>query len=158
MITKDQHLLNMALWQARYSRDPNTKVGAILVSTRGHQVGACNHLPKGCFDNPLEILEDRPRKLQAIVHAEMAAICEAARGGVPTEDATLYIACTDDTRNVWGGCPCTNCAKHVVNAGIKRVVTYERKTGFSKWHEELELAEGWLKNAGIEVTYVPYQE
>lgn len=47
------------------------------------------------------------------VHAEINTICQAARFGVSTEGSTLYAYC---------GYPCTDCAKEIINAGIKRVV------------------------------------
>ena len=50
-----------------------------------------------------------------IVHAEMAAICDAARKGTPVKGATLY--CTTF--------PCHICARHIVASGIKRVVYIE---------------------------------
>src|SRR5205807_7878392 len=50
-----------------------------------------------------------------IVHAEMAAICDAAMRGVPIRDSTLY--CTTF--------PCHMCARHIIAAGISRVVYIE---------------------------------
>jgi deoxycytidylate deaminase len=50
-----------------------------------------------------------------IIHAEMSAICDASRKGVPIEGATLY--CTTF--------PCHICAKHIVASGIRRVVYLE---------------------------------
>lgn len=47
------------------------------------------------------------------VHAEMNVVLQAARLGIATEGATLYCYC---------GVPCKDCAKELINAGIKRVV------------------------------------
>lgn len=158
MITeRDMNLLYDALVEAGKSLDPNTKVGAAIALHGGDIVFGHNHLPAG-VPNQEEVLRHRASKLQAIVHAEMDALCRAASAGHSTRNGTIYIACTDDTDEVWGGCPCTNCAKHVIQAGIKRVVTFRRKSGFSKWHTELELAEDWLTRAGVQVTYVPVTE
>lgn len=49
------------------------------------------------------------------VHAEMSAITDAARRGVPTQGATLFTTTF----------PCHNCARHIVAAGVKRVVFIE---------------------------------
>jgi deoxycytidylate deaminase len=81
------------------------------------------------FGNPKEIMEqllsERPgikdSKLMdllefgRVIHAEMSAISDAARLGLPTKDATLYSTAF----------PCHMCAKHIVAAGIERVVFLE---------------------------------
>ncbi len=50
-----------------------------------------------------------------MTHAEMSAICEAARNGLKIQDATMYVTTF----------PCHNCSKHIIASGIKRVVYIE---------------------------------
>lgn len=153
LMETDRSLLRRALRQAGFSPDPNTKVGCTLAIGE-HVLYGYNHLPRAIPDAPA-ILADRTRKLQAIVHAEMDVICKAARACVSTVGATLYTAATDDSGAVWGGPPCTNCCKHVIQCGITRVVTYRRKS-ISWWSDELDQSERWLEQAGVELCYLPY--
>lgn len=67
-----------------------------------------------------------------VVHAEMEAILSCAREGIPTADSTLY--CTTF--------PCHNCAKHIIDAGIKRVVyvePYPKSRALEHHSESIEL-------------------
>lgn len=70
-------------------------------------------------------------------HAEINSICNAARNGVATDGATLY--CKFE--------PCFDCAKAVINAGIKRVVCERRYHAAAKSRELLE-------QAGVELVVV----
>lgn len=67
-------------------------------------------------------------------HAEMNAISWAARTGIATENADMWVSCT----------PCLNCAKLIINAGIKHVYALD----------EYRITEGveLLKQAGVEIT------
>lgn len=58
-------------------------------------------------------------------HAEINAICQAARTGIPIDGATLYCKLA----------PCYNCAKALINAGIKRIVAEKR------YHQDQEAVE-----------------
>lgn len=71
------------------------------------------------------------------VHAEQNAICQAARLGIPLENATLYCRMT----------PCRTCAMLIINCGIIRVVS-ERK-----YHDAAE-SEKMFMEAGIQLEYV----
>ena len=142
--------LKAALRAAHHSPDPNTKVGAVIV--RDHAVVSIgwNDLPGGIDPS---VLTDRARKLEAIIHAEQWAICNAAAVGRATEGATLYIVATDDTGETWGGPPCTECLKHVIAARIKRVVAPPQKA-VSRWRENLELARVRMERVGMELVEV----
>lgn len=140
--------LQTALGASQYSKDPNTRVGAVIVSDNRRVSMGWNALPPGLSD---DLLQDRSLKLQAIVHAEMMALL--CRGLMSVEGATLYLAATDDTGLVFGGPPCTDCMKHLMAAGISNVVTYPQK-GFSKWTENLAISRGWMRLAGIELVEV----
>lgn len=103
----------MAKAESLKSNDPNTKVGAVLlaqnrlgkymVSARGH-----NHIvDKG---DPASF--DRPLKYDRVIHAEVMAIAEAARMGVGTFRAIVYVTHP----------PCKECAKLIRAAGVIAVV------------------------------------
>lgn len=144
----DDGFLRIALDWARFSKDPNTKVGALIIGPdREPRSAGFNGFPRGIADD--DRLQDRDLKLRIIVHAERNAICNAARIGVALKGSTLYIACTDDSGLVWGGPPCTACAIEVIQAGIARIVSYPFKGGFSHWRSDLEFARGLLAEAGV---------
>lgn len=129
-ITRDEMLMEIARIVARRSTCNRAQVGAVvaqdgrIVST-GY-AGAPSGLPH-CSPETCNTSAPCTRT----VHAEAGAISYAARSGIRLEGATLY--CTH--------CPCIDCAKLIINTGIKRVIYGQayRKT------EGLEL----LRTVGI---------
>jgi dCMP deaminase len=145
----DRHFLRLALECASMSKDPNTRVGAVIVGPdREVRSTGFNGFARGIADTP-ERLNDRDTKLKLIVHAERNAILNAARIGVSVKDCTLYLAATDDSGLVWGGPPCTHCTIEVIQTGIVQVVSYPMKDGPSKWKEDLQQAQALLDKAGL---------
>ncbi|UQS95128.1 hypothetical protein Pam3_57 [Pseudanabaena phage Pam3] len=95
-------------YAATGSRDPSTKVGAVVTNADGLIVGGgFNDFPPGIPDH---WWEDRELKYRGVVHAEANAILEAGRfhclGG------TIYVSAH----------PCRDCAKLIVASGLKKVV------------------------------------
>src|SRR3712207_92856 len=81
----DGYFMVVARAVASKSKDPSTKVGALIVDpSRVIRASGFNGFPRGVLDLP-ERLADREKKLTMVVHAEMNAICNAARVGVPLE-------------------------------------------------------------------------
>jgi len=153
----NKHFLNLAFEHARMSKDPNTRVGAVIVGPDREVVSTgFNGFPRGIADTP-ERLCDRDEKLRLVIHAEMNAIINAARIGVSVKGCSLYLAATDDSGMIWGGPPCTRCAVHVIQAGITRVVSRPMKAGFSKWHDDLAVSGALLLEAGVSVIEFPNQ-
>lgn len=153
----DDGFLTMALlWAKKMSKDPNTKVASVLVGADSRDVISIgfNGFPMGVADLPTR-LADRDLKNRLTVHAERNAIALAARKGHATGGATLYLACTDDTKEVWGGCPCTNCTIEIIQAGIVEIVTYPFKETPSKWRADVEFAQSIAWEAGLRIRYVP---
>jgi dCMP deaminase len=144
------HFLRLCLEHARMSKDPSTRVGAVIVGPdREVRSAGFNGFPRGLADTPAR-LADRDTKLRLIVHAEINALCNAARIGTPLKGCTLYLAATDDGGQVWGGAPCTRCTVELIQAGIVRVVSLPFKAGGSKWAEDIAYARGVLAEAGVE--------
>jgi dCMP deaminase len=106
----DLYFMLLAEIAGSMSKDPSTKVGAVL--TRAHRVISTgyNGFPSGFPDTKHNW--ERPQKYGFVVHAEMNAILLAARNGVFTDGCTLYASFF----------PCDNCCKHIVQAGIVEVV------------------------------------
>ena len=126
----DKRYLEMAHVWAKNSYCIRRKVGALLVKNRMIISDGYNGTPAG-FEN---ICEDETDKTKSyVLHAEANAITKVAKSGNSSEGATLYI--TDS--------PCVECAKLIIQSGIKRVV-FDRKYRIT---DGLDL----LHRAGIEV-------
>lgn len=131
------------------SKDPSTKVGAVIVGPdREIRSTGFNGFPRGIADTD-ERLNNREVKLSLVVHAEMNAILNAARIGMPMKGCALYLAATDDSGIVWGGAPCTRCTVEIIQSGITEVVSRPLKSVPSRWKESVKTARSLLEEAGI---------
>lgn len=141
---KDAKLLIEACRHAaNFSTDPSTQNGALLVSMMGEVVLAANTMPD--IESKPERLE-RPKKYFYIEHAERNVIYAAAKAGVRTEHATLY-------------CPwfaCADCARAIIQAGIKRVVGHivPYMQTPDRWKESVQAADEMLQEAGVIRSYL----
>lgn len=127
--------LQTARAMALHSRDPSTRVGASIIGRDGEVTGGFNQLPKGTGP---EVWEVRARKLELVIHAEMAALL--ATTTFVSRGATLYVTAP----------PCRRCAVHIVRAGISRVV-HHPWTGPDEWLAEMEDAHHILRRAEVAV-------
>lgn len=104
----DEYFMTEATTALSRSPDPSTKHGAIIVNSRNRPVGqGYNGFPSGGDESIYPTI--RPDKYVFIIHAEANAILNCT---FPPDGCTLYIT----------GVPCNNCMKHIIQAGIKRVV------------------------------------
>lgn len=145
----DRYFLNLAIETARMSKDPSTRVGAVIVGPdREVRSMGFNGLPRGVKDTD-ERLNDREMKLSFIVHGELNAILNAARIGVSTKNCTLYLAAIDASGRIWGGAPCIRCTVEIIQAGITEIVAPPMKDTPSRWAHSVELSKQILHEAGI---------
>lgn len=146
-----QHFLQTALLQAQMSKDPSTRVGAVIVGPdKEIRSTGYNGFPRGILDSE-ERLNNRELKNLLMVHAETNAILSAARVGIPVKDCTLYLCAQNtETGEIWGGAPCIRCTVEVINAGLKRIITYPFKNVPSRWKENIEFSQKILREADIE--------
>lgn len=113
-ISWDEYFMGVAHLAALRSKDPNTQVGCCIISD-DHKILSMgyNGLPKGCDDDtfPWEREGDTlDTKYPYVVHSELNAILNF-RGGT-LEGSTLYVSLF----------PCNDCAKAIIQAGIRTVV------------------------------------
>ena len=111
-INWDEYFMGVAMLAARRSKDPNTQVGACIVSTDNIIISTgYNGMPKGCSDDefPWE-REGLETKYPYVVHAELNAILNA--NGRDLRGSRLYVALF----------PCNECAKAIIQSGVKEVV------------------------------------
>jgi dCMP deaminase len=126
----DQRYLEMAEIWAKNSYCKRRQVGALLVKDRMIISDGYNGTPSG-FEN---ICEDENGVTKPyVLHAEANAITKVAKSGNSSQSATLYVTAS----------PCMECAKLIIQAGIKRVV----------YKDEYRISDGvdLLRKAGIEV-------
>ena len=113
----DRRFIELAKHISTYSKDPSTKVGAIIVNDNHLVVGmGYNGFPRGVEDSE-ERLNDREQKYAMVVHAEANAILMA---GHKCRGATLYVYPSFVLPPI-----CNECAKLVIQSGIREVVGYE---------------------------------
>ena len=134
------------------SKDPSTKVGAVVLDDDYNiLVTGYNGFPRGVQDDPVR-LSNRELKLKFVSHAEANAIAQAARVGAKLYGSTLVVT------NLY---PCTNCAKLIVQAGIKTVLAPKMSNEDAvsinqQWFEEAAYSEKIFAESGVEVIY--YEE
>ncbi|MDD7100964.1 MAG: dCMP deaminase family protein [Bacteroidaceae bacterium] len=133
----DKRYLRMAHIWAENSYCIRRKVGALLVKDGTIISDGFNGTPSG-FEN---ICEDENNVSKPyVLHAEANAITKIARSSQNSDGATLYVTAS----------PCIDCAKLIIQSGIRRVV----------YGEKYRLDDGirLLERAGIETTYMDLQE
>ena len=111
-INWNEYFMGVAMLAARRSKDPNTQVGACIVSPENIIISTgYNGMPKGCSDD--EFPWDRTgeeTKYPYVVHAELNAILNAS--GRSLKGSRLYVALF----------PCNECAKAIIQSGVSEVV------------------------------------
>lgn len=137
----DQYFIDIADVVRTKSKDPSTKVGAVIVGTEKQIVSTgFNGMPRSIAETDPSRWE-RPVKYQYLCHAERNAIDNAARTGVSLLGCTLYLA---------GFLfPCTECAKSIIQSGIGRVCTTNNQEIPEAWADDLDFSTVLLSEAGI---------
>ena len=129
----DQRYLKMAAIWSFNSYCKRRKVGALLVKDKMIISDGYNGTPSG-FENVCE--DENNHTKPYVLHAEANAITKVAKSGNSSDGATMYVTSS----------PCLECAKLIIQAGIKRVVyteNYRSEDGINL-----------LKRAGIEIKNV----
>lgn len=137
----DHRFLDLARYISSWSKD-TTKIGAVIADNdKSHDVVSMgyNGFPRGFFDGG-ERLKDRIEKYKYTVHGEMNAIYAAAREGKSLSDNSLY---------VYGLPVCQECAKGIIQVGIKRVVVNTMDAP-QHWMVSCMKAAEFFKEAGVE--------
>ena len=114
-ISWDEYFMGIAMLAACRSKDPNTQVGACIVSQDNIIISTgYNGMPKGCsddvfpWDRSAQIENDT--KYPYVVHAELNAILNA--NGRDLRGSRIYVALF----------PCNECAKAIIQSGVKEVL------------------------------------
>lgn len=134
--------LKLAEFYSQWSKDPSTKVGAVIVDDNGIVRGmGYNGFPRGVKDTP-ERYENRELKYKLIVHAEVNAVLNST-GSV--RGCSIYVWPTLMIPNI-----CPECCKAVIQSGIKNVIGWKGETT-PRWQEMAHLSEMMLREAGVSI-------
>lgn len=134
----DDYFMGIALLSAQRSKDPSTQVGACIVDADNKIVGiGYNGFPRGCSDDALpwarKAADVKDTKYPYVVHAEVNAILNST---VKLHDARMYVALF----------PCNECAKMIIQAGIKELVYLSDKYAET---DSVVTAKRMLQMAGV---------
>lgn len=146
-ISWDDYFMGVALLSAKRSKDPNTQVGACIVNEDKKIVGVgYNGFPSGLDDDNLpwtregDFLET---KYPFVCHAELNAILNSTRS---LKGCTIYVALF----------PCNECAKAIIQSGIKEIVYLSDKYQHTK---EVIASKMMLNQAKVKLRrLIPNQE
>jgi dCMP deaminase len=137
----DKRYLALAKEVASWSKDPSTQVGAVTVGNKKEGLSqGFNGFPRGIIDSE-DRYNNRETKYKYVVHAEMNAIYNATYSGVSLDGAVLY---------VYGLPICSECAKGIIQVGIKKVII-EKSKELDNWNESVALSQEMFDEAGVEL-------
>lgn len=119
-ISWDEYFMGIAMLSAERSKDNSTQVGACIVNSDKKIISVgYNGMPTGCIDDEMPWERDGETFLDTkypfVCHAELNAILNSNIGNL--SGCTVYVTLF----------PCNECAKAIIQSGIKRVVYYSNK-------------------------------
>jgi dCMP deaminase len=140
-ISWDEYFMGIAMNSSMRSKDPSTQVGACIANPNKKVVSiGYNGMPNGVDDDlvPWGHGEGLESKYLYVAHAELNAILNAKDGSALT-NTTLYVTLF----------PCNECAKAIIQSGIKEVVYHE-----DKYHQEIsaQASRKLFSLAGVKLT------
>lgn len=137
-MNKKNKYMKLAQFFSEWSKDPRTKVGAVIIGENGQVLSqGYNGFPRGIKDTE-ERLNNREIKNKLVTHAEENALYNALLNNANIENSTIY---------VYGLHVCHNCAKGIIQSGIKDVVMLETKV--NDWTESTTLAKEMFEESGV---------
>ena len=140
-ISWDEYFMGVALLASYRSKDPNTQVGACIVSPDKKILSTgYNGFPMGCSDDEFPWEREgnaNDTKYPYVVHAELNAILNAS--GKDLHGATCYVALF----------PCNECAKAIIQSGIKEVIYLSDKYAET---DGVKASKRMLTSAGVKLT------
>jgi dCMP deaminase len=124
---------------ADWSKDPSTQVGACVVNEDKQVLSlGFNGFPRGVEDNHLRLV-DRETKYKFVSHAERNALDNAY---IDVKGSTMYSTLF----------PCNECAKGIIQKGIKTVVTTH--PDLDRTHNNLDESLQMFSEAGVEIIFI----
>lgn len=144
MTNWDKRFISLTEHISKWSKDKNTGTGAVIVDSEKRVISmGYNGFPSGANDG-IDSRYDRPQKYLYTEHAERNAIYNASRIGASLKGCTMYL--------MWF--PCADCARAIIQSGVKRLVCYEPDLSNQKWGNHFKVAVELLNECGVEVKYL----
>ena len=145
----DRLFFRLVYEYASKSKDPSSRIGAIIVKDKRPILFGYNGFPEGVEDTP-ERLNNREEKYMLVEHAERNALDMATRFGIKTEGGILYTQVH----------PCASCAKGIIQSQIKEIVLHQpadeyfrgRPAGVN-WKKDHEYSKMMFIEAGVKIRY-----
>lgn len=133
-------LMDQAKITAAESPNRVRKVGCVMVAANGERISAPNTFPRGVRD--IDERHEGDGRFIWMEHAERTVLLAAARRGVATDGATMVTTLY----------PCIDCARAIVGAGIKHLVTPEPDFNEPSWGEAFRISKIILEEGGVAFT------
>ena len=144
-INWDDLFMSMVYLIAMKSKDESTHIGAVVVGP-DHEIRSVgyNGFPRGINDYVAK-RQERPLKYKFFEHGERNSIYNAALIGVSLKNCKMYT----------NGIPCTDCARAIIQSGIKEVVVDEEWNDGNKgrWKGEADLTLIMFNESNVKVRY-----
>jgi len=141
MTNWDKRFMELAHHISTWSKDKSRQVGAVIISDEKRVVSmGYNGFPSGINDT-IEERHTRPAKYKWTEHAERNAIYNAGKYGAILKDTIMYVTLF----------PCTDCARAIIQAGVKKLITTEPNFYDSKYGEDFRVSKEMLNEAGVEI-------
>lgn len=143
MANWNKRFIELSKHIANWSKDKSIGTCAIIADEDNRIVSiGYNGFPTGCNDEVAERFE-RPAKYLYTEHAERNAVYNAARLGVVTKGCTMFL--------MWF--PCADCARAIIQSGIKKLVCYKPDLDTPKWGEHFKVAIEMFNECNVEIEY-----
>lgn len=144
----NQWFMKMAYLAAYRSKDPSSKYGAVIIRGRNPISFGYNGICIG-VDDKVKERSVRPEKYKYYEHAERNAIYNAARNGIATAGCYMYVF----------GVPCCDCARSIIQSGIKEVWLHKQCIDAEKilrpsdniYVSQVETSLEMFKEAGVDI-------
>lgn len=141
----DEYFMNLAYLVAMKSKDESTHIGAVVVGP-DNEVRSLgyNSFPRGINDDVIE-RQERPEKYYWFEHAERNSIYNATLLGTSLKGCRMYT----------NGIPCMDCARAIVQAGIKEVIVdeYWDDNNYDIWIENANRTKVLFNESGVKIRF-----
>ena len=127
-----------------FSKDPDKKVGCLILSKETYRILATgiNGFPRHLSDTKERW--ERTNKSLYVIHAEQNAIANSANSGTSIDNSIAII-------NMF---PCKECAKILIQSGVKTIVTVQPNINHIRWGESSKISLEMFTEVGIEILFV----
>lgn len=143
----DTYFMDIAKRTAQLSKDPSTKVGAVIENNKMLVSVGYNGFPRRMYDDPQHLF-NRKEKYKRIIHAEMNAILNAID----------FKSIVGSRMYIYPFPPCINCAKFVMQCGVEEIVIPCDNNKIPKrWLDEMNESVTMMIENGLKVRAIPYE-